>query len=940
LLSLRKRSPRRGARPSPLVLLVLLLLLVLAALFAAPAGAGELCDGRDGDADGLVDEGCPGRCEDARDGGERVLSEPDAQVDLGRDRVVTWTGTGFAAVWAEGPDFEEQVLLAWTGPSGRPLGDPQPIAPPAEAADDPVVDASESGAGVAWSEGDFGLFRLRFAHVLPDGTVESGPLQLNEQLDEATRPAIVWDGEAFAVAWARYNGTIRLRKVQPDGTTTTGEICVTCGLGSGVGEISVAASPGRLGFGYGDGDGGIRFLVTDGAGVPLGDPVAIPDAEGADHPSVTWTGSRWALVWADRRDLEERIYLAFFDPDGQRIGGDIQVNDDEYESWQPNAAWTGQELLVGWAGGDVPGDAKLYLRRLDGEGVPLAPTLRISTGQSSRMATGLAWSGSRPAMLRDEWDLALERPASLRLFDCCADGDGDGVSRCDGDHDDGSAALRPDAEELCNGVDDDGDGSLDEGCARACPGDALEDRTPLGDQPGAARPGLARDPASGTTFVSREEERGGATGRILRLDRGGPPWDAGDLEADPAPSRGPATVWTGGAALTAFLDERGTERALRVSARDELGDVVTDDRGLGFSASDAPSAEAAWTGQRTALVWRREDPESGDRAALSMLEPGGAPVLAPLDTGPLAPEARPLAVASAGSGEAWIARVEPGAGDERTLLVERRDPHGGVILEPALVAAPAAGVILSRVEMVRAGAGVVVAWDETAPSSEPEARAARVGEGGALVWGPLAVAPAGAASSLRAWVTTGAELVALYADPTAAPGAPLRRARLDPADGSRVAPDEELADLTGAGALRAAWDGAGLPLAWAGEGAPPVLVESARLACAEDAVPLVGGARLPDEQTLTWDAVAGAVYDVVTGDLAVLASQGDLGGAIDACEVSDHPETTLALSERALPRFYLVRAVVDGSAGSYGSGGPGETGDRDGAIASSAAACP
>ena len=43
------------------------------------------------------------------------------------------------------------------------------------------------------------------------------------------------------------------------------------------------------------------------------------------------------------------------------------------------------------------------------------------------------------------------------------DGDGDGVTPCDGDCDDGDSGAYPGADELCNGADDDCDGTVDEG---------------------------------------------------------------------------------------------------------------------------------------------------------------------------------------------------------------------------------------------------------------------------------------------------------------------------------------------------------------------------------------------------------------------------------------------------------------------------------------------
>jgi hyaluronate lyase len=68
-----------------------------------------------------------------------------------------------------------------------------------------------------------------------------------------------------------------------------------------------------------------------------------------------------------------------------------------------------------------------------------------------------------------------------------ADADGDGVSPCEGDCDDGDPAVSPQADEVCNGIDDDCDQTTDEGC----PCDENDTRS-CGIDIGACEPGTQR----------------------------------------------------------------------------------------------------------------------------------------------------------------------------------------------------------------------------------------------------------------------------------------------------------------------------------------------------------------------------------------------------------------------------------------------------------------
>ncbi len=110
---------------------------------------------------------------------------------------------------------------------------------------------------------------------------------------------------------------------------------------------------------------------------------------------------------------------------------------------------------------------------------------------------------------------------------------------------------------------------------------------------------------------------------------------------------------------------------------------------------------------------------------------------------------------------------------------------------------------------------------------------------------------------------------------------------------------------------------------------PPAAAVVARLKLAQ------GGA-------LSWDPAPGvSAYDVVKGDLALLASSGgDLASSLLACLENDSPEETAVDGEPPEVGggfYYLVRGTPGGT---YDSGCPSQTAPRDAALAASPAACP
>ena len=919
------------ARRSLLALMIFLLLALPNTLWTSATAAAELCDGRDNDQDGTVDNSCPGRCADPRAlSGEQTLADPAWSADLGRDRSLVWDGRGFAAVWVETQGYDTRVVFRRFDPSGSPLGQPLPLSDLVPIDANAAIAWSGSGYGVVWSAEDFGLPELFFAALDDSGQITAGPLKVSTPGEDAQRPSIAWDQDVWIVAWAWYNSRVHFRRLSADGALLGSEVCVTCDTASGAGDISLAPGGGQIGVAYSDSHGGVRFVRTDRQGQALGPPTDLTLQTGAGQPSLVFTGGHYGLAWYDRRDGDDGIFFNRLALDGSTLDTDRRLNGADAYAGTPSLAWTGQEFLVAWGGGNGP-DYSILFARLDDQGQPLGSPLYIPAGTGPYSRPSLVWTGSRPTWIRDEDALASPRNILLRRLSCCLDADGDGTSFCDGDQDDGDADSGPDASELCDGRDNDYDGTVDEGCDTSCQAAPLTGEESVGEQQ-PTRPAVASRGAGAGDYVVR----GDATrpGWQLVVDRG-PPWQTSAVEEDTAESRDPAASWSGRRLLTVFEDLRSTSARLRLSEFDADGSATVADRDLTDGAAAGARAALGWGGRRTGLVFLNGSPR---RAAWTLLAPGGARLLRDIPLGneeqAAAPEA---AISPAWGGGLALAWLSP-TGSDQAVWIQLVDEEGGARSTAVEIGTAAPG--RRALALSRSRQGYLLAWIETSAGGGEVIMAAAVDGDLALLAAPHPVTAEGGSPDGIAAAFTGSETVLVFRD--ARDGGRYRpfRLRLD-AEGATLGPTTPLGSDRDVGPPAAAWTGSGLRVSWTlPAGTDRQTVRTAVVDCvAAGVASRVRRLRWKDKLTLNWDPVEAAVYDLISGDLARLVLDGDFSAAVDHCEADDLPTTEFTVADLALPRFYLVRAVVAGSAGSWNPDAPG-TADRDPSIANAAAGCP
>lgn len=200
-----------------------------------------------------------------------------------------------------------------------------------------------------------------------------------------------------------------------------------CGTARDCNDASPNTYPGALeecdGF-----DNDCDLLVDSTSGCELACPfpgtigqVQITDAPGDSiQPVMVWTGSGYGIVWADRRTPNFQIFFARLDAFGEKLGSDVQLSDSTGSGMAPSLTWTGSEFAVAWLD-TRDGNNEIYFSRLDANGTPLADQVRLTSDQDSQFEPHIVWNGSAFGVA---WSMDSGSTSDREIYFALADLDG------------------------------------------------------------------------------------------------------------------------------------------------------------------------------------------------------------------------------------------------------------------------------------------------------------------------------------------------------------------------------------------------------------------------------------------------------------------------------------------------------------------------------------
>ena len=164
-------------------------------------------------------------------------------------------------------------------------------------------------------------------------------------------------------------------------------------------EAIVRGDPGgtvRLIASYGASSAGQFFPYVqplDALGDPQGKPISLTGTvAGGSGSAVVWTGDRYGVAWADRRDGNFEIYFALLDKDGKKMApGDERITVRPGFSIYPSLTWTGKEFVLVWQDELASGDQFTVLgQRIDLDGHLIGDIVSLTPGSNGDQGPTIA----------------------------------------------------------------------------------------------------------------------------------------------------------------------------------------------------------------------------------------------------------------------------------------------------------------------------------------------------------------------------------------------------------------------------------------------------------------------------------------------------------------------------------------------------------------------
>jgi len=351
---------------------------------AVHPGAAEVCNGRDDDCNGVIDDGATLRAE-----GEPVLVSEVATAPSGPGGLA-WTGASYAASHWGYSDSKDHVYFSRLTREGRLTGTPprrQLTTMPADA----------FGAALAWTGGMLGAvwhdrrdatggYEVYFNRLSPEGEKLGPDQRISFARGYSINTSIAWTGGAFVLTWQDERDRVGsglyevyAQRVDAEGRLLGPDQRMTRDGGTSENPAVEPGADGRIGLAWmrrGGDERAVWFMTTDASLQRLGPEVRVsPPGHHAVNAALTWNRDRWIVAWYDdgSSSPDHEVWAAALDRDGRPLVAARRLTRDPGFSRYPALLPLGDRVLLAWSDDRVDGRYALFAQVFSSALEPLSP---------------------------------------------------------------------------------------------------------------------------------------------------------------------------------------------------------------------------------------------------------------------------------------------------------------------------------------------------------------------------------------------------------------------------------------------------------------------------------------------------------------------------------------------------------------------------------------
>lgn len=268
----------------------------------------------------------------------------------------------------------------------------------------PHLSWTGSTYGVIWTDDQDGDNNIYFSIVTQEGELIVDSMKVTATTGISSSRSIVWNGPdpaEYAVAWADRTDDpqqIFLARISDEGSVIRSDFPITTHGAEGSRGARMAWTDSEIGMAWTRGsspDEEIFFARVTAGGTVIDSEVRITDVPGSSrNPDIAWTGSEFAVAWADDRDGRYEIYLNGISEGGVPSGSETRITNAAGDSIDPQIVWNGSELGIAWNDARHVNE-EIYFARISASGEKLGDEFRLTEDSVKSHMPSLTWSGSQ-----------------------------------------------------------------------------------------------------------------------------------------------------------------------------------------------------------------------------------------------------------------------------------------------------------------------------------------------------------------------------------------------------------------------------------------------------------------------------------------------------------------------------------------------------------------